>query len=338
MRKTILFLIFIVVISILVTLFPKPIQKELKNNDMKSEEPNEEIKNDSKEEYVPSRYSKISEDIIKILPENDFNPPKSESEDYYDPVPVPGLINTAGGEDSAFILPDGETLYFFFTPDVRVTVKEQILDEVTGIYKSTKNKDFWGEPTRVLLQDPGKLALDGCEFILGDEMYFCSAREGYTGLHWFKAILVNGTWVNWINVDEELRMEEYMVGELHISSDGQTLYFHSAREDGKGLYDIWVSEKVNGKWDTPVNLDVVNSEGIEGWPCLSHDGKELWFSKDYGVWRSIKINGKWSTPERVFFPLAGEPSIDNIGNVYFTHHFFKDEVMLEADIYVAYKK
>jgi len=35
---------------------------------------------------------------------------------------------------------------------------------------------------------------------------------------------------------------------------------------------------------------------------------------------------------------ATEPSLDNEGNTYFTHHFFRDGVMLEADIYVAYRK
>ncbi|MBT3389021.1 MAG: hypothetical protein HN413_01275 [Chloroflexi bacterium] len=29
---------------------------------------------------------------------------------------------------------------------------------------------------------------------------------------------------------------------------------------------------------------------------------------------------------------------NNEGNIYFTHHFYKDNIMLEADIYVAYKK
>ena len=31
--------------------------------------------------------------------------------------------------------------------------------------------------------------------------------------------------------------------------------------------------------------------------------------------------------------FAGEPSLDNEDNVYFTHHFFKDGKMIEADIY-----
>jgi hypothetical protein len=38
------------------------------------------------------------------------------------------------------------------------------------------------------------------------------------------------------------------------------------------------------------------------------------------------------------FQFAGEPSLDNEVNIYFTHHFFKDNVMLEADYYVARRK
>jgi hypothetical protein len=71
---------------------------------------------------------------------------------------------------------------------------------------------------------------------------------------------------------------------------------------------------------------------------LSPDETELWFSRDYGVWRSKLMDNEWSMPERMFFPLAGEPTVDSEGNVYFTHHFFYGDMMLEADIYVAYKK
>ncbi len=291
------------------------------------------------EEYIPpSRYSKISDERVKQYPKDDLNPPVSESDEYYDPVPVPGLVNTAGGEDSAFILPSGDTLYFFFTPDVSVPVEEQVIDMVTGIYVSYLVDGEWSEPTRVLLQDPDKLALDGAEIIIDDTIYFCSAREGFTGLHWFKAEKVDDVWSNWTCIDPWLKTFEYEVGELHFSADMQTLYFHSDREGGKGLRDIWISQWTNGEWGEPANLEAVNTEGNEGWPCLSPDGLELWFSRDYGIWRSILVDGKWGEPERMFFPLAGEPTVDCEGNIYFTHHFFEGDVMIEADIYVAYKK
>ena len=289
--------------------------------------------------YVsPSRYSKIPDDVVKITPETDINPPHIESDEYYDPVPVPGLVNTRGGEDSSFVLPSGDTLYFFFTPDVRVPTELQVIDGVTGIYVSELVDGEWSNATRVLLQDPDKLAMDGCEIVVDDEMYFVSAREGYTGLHWFKADLVEGEWVNWSCVDDWLKATEYDVGELHFTHDMKTVYFHSAREGGKGQYDIWVSHWGEDGWGEPENLEVVNSESYDGWPSLSPDETELWFSRDYGLWRSKLVDGEWSEPERMFFPLCGESTIDNDGNVYFTHHFYDGDVMLEADIYVAYKK
>ncbi|MBW3022625.1 hypothetical protein KY308_00795 [Candidatus Woesearchaeota archaeon] len=281
------------------------------------------------------RESKIPSDAVKITPEMDVAPPKLNSEDYENPVPLPYPVNTAGAEDSPFITPDGNTLYFFFTPDVRVPVEKQLIDGVTGIYVSKKVNGEWQKPERVILQDKGKLSLDGCEFVQGNKMLFCTAREGYTGIHWFSAEFKDGKWQNWKNADFN---PDFDVGELHISPDGNELYYHSDREGGKGGLDIWMLKKVNGEWSSPENVAAVNTAGNEGWPALSPDGTELWLTKDYGIWRSKNIDGKWSSPELIVSNLAGEASIDNNGNVYFVHHYYKDDTMLEADIYVAYKK
>jgi hypothetical protein len=139
-------------------------------------------------------------------------------------------------------------------------------------------------------------------------------------------------------VDSELKTHEYSVGELHITSESSELYFHSDRPGGRGGLDIWVSRKIDGMWTEPTNLVAVNSGGSEGWPYVTEDGGELWFSRDYGIWRSLRVDGEWQEPVRMFFPLVGEPSVDEEGNVYFVHHFYKDNLMLEADIYVAMKK
>jgi hypothetical protein len=50
------------------------------------------------------------------------------------------------------------------------------------------------------------------------------------------------------------------------------------------------------------------------------------------------VNDTWVEPEQMFAPFAGEASMDNEGNVYFTHHYFRDDVMLEADIYFAKRR
>ena len=138
------------------------------------------------------RGSKIPLDVVKMSPETDAQPPQMHSSEFEAPAPVPGQVNSAGAEDSPFITPDGSTLYFFFTPDVDIPAEKQLLDGVTGIYRSLKTNGEWTMPERVMLQDPGKLALDGCGFVLGEAMWFCSAREGYEGIHWFTADQVDG--------------------------------------------------------------------------------------------------------------------------------------------------
>jgi len=270
-----------------------------------------------------------------MSPDTDEHSPVMYASDYEEPMPLPGLVNTAGAEDSPFITPDGKALYFFFTPDVNVPVEQQLLDGVTGIYVSKKVGDTWGEEERVRLQEPGKLSLDGCEFILGNVMWFCSTREDYSGIHWFTAEYEAGRWQDWVIADFS---PEYQVGELHISPDGTELYFGSERPGGKGGLDIWMSQMVGGAWQEPVNIAIVNTADGEGWPALNPAGDELWFTRNYGVWRSKRVNGQWQAAELVVSPLAGEPTLDEEGNLYFVHHFFSGDRMIEADLYVAYKR
>jgi hypothetical protein len=287
-----------------------------------------------------SRGESIPADAVKITPDKDSYPPVLHSAEYQSPVPLLAPVNTAGAEDSPFVLPDGRTLYFFFTPDVRVPVEKQLLDEVTGIYKTVKLADGrWREPERVVLDDD--ISLNGCTFVRDGIMWFCSARRGYTGVNWFTARLVDGQWQDW-KYAGDLFPADFQVGELHITADGREVYFHSSRPGGLGGYDIWVTRNVDGKWQEPENIRAVNTPENEGWPYISGDGDELWFNRTYlgspAVFRSKKVNGEWQEPEMIISQFAGEPSLDDAGNIYFVHHYYRDGVMLEADIYLAARK
>jgi hypothetical protein len=285
-----------------------------------------------------TRYEKIPQDAVKVTPETDVHPPILHSDNFEDPIPMPGPINTAGGEDSPYILPDGNTFYFFFTPDVSIPAEKQVIDDVTGIYVSHKVSGEWSEPERVWLQDAGKLALDGAHTIVGSKMYFASAREGYTGLNWFNAEMVDGKWKNWEFTSD--RWMELEVGELHIVGDD--LYFHSGRAGGKGAYDIWMMSRDGSDWSEPENLEAINSAENDGWPYVSPDGMEMWFTRRHmgapSIWRSFKENNTWQEPELIVETFAAEPTLDDEGNLYFAHHYFKDDVMIEADFYVCYRK
>jgi hypothetical protein len=284
---------------------------------------------------LPDRESLIPPDALKMSPDNDTLPPVLLSDEYEEPVPLPYPVNTRGAEDSAFIMPDGQTLYVWFTPNNRMDVIEQAQDMVTGIYKFEKEGDGWSAPERVWLAEPGEGHLDGCGFFQGNKVWICGAREGYDGLHWFTSEYSDGKW----SIAELADFDPaYEVGELHISNNGNELYFHSARPGGKGGLDVWLSTKVNGEWGEPINLEYVNSEFDEGWPALNPREDQLWIYRNYSIWRSDKVDGEWQAPIEIVSSLAGEATIDNAGNVYFTHHYYENDQMIEADIYVIYNK
>jgi hypothetical protein len=293
-----------------------------------------------------TRAETIPATAVKMTPETDAFPPVLHSDQWQKPVPLGGPINTAGAEDSSFITPDGNNFYFFFTPDVSIPAEKQLLDGVTGIWWSQKVGGNWTEPERVVLNND--LSLDGCEFVQGDTMWFCSVRKGNIGeIDIYTAKLKNGKWTDWRNAGEQLN-KQYDIGEFHLSADGDTMYFHWMGHGGLGGIDIWKSEKTDGKWGEPINLGPkVNSAADEGWPFLTSDGNELWFCGQSrlgytgpAVFRSLKMaDGSWGEPVEIISNFAGEPTLDDAGNIYFVHHFYsKDGKMLEADIYVAYRK
>lgn len=288
---------------------------------------------------IANLIAKIPANAVKMTPLADTLPPILHSNEWDKPIPVPSKVNTAGGEDSAMVMPDGNTLYFWSTPDVNIPAEKQVIDGVTGIYVSKKSNGEWQEPERIFLEKKGKAVLDGCGFVQGDTMWFCSTREGYTGMHWFTAQYKDDKWQNWKNAEYNSKWE---VGEFHITSDGNELYFHSPRGNADGNYDVWVSKKSDSEWQEPTKLDIVNTGDTEGWPFVTEDGNELWITRIYkgspAIFRSKKLNGEWQKPELIISQFAGEASLDKDGNIYFTHHYYKDNQMIEADIYVAYKK
>jgi len=293
-----------------------------------------------------TREEAIPDDAIKMLPETDMYPPVVHNDEWEQPVPLEGPVNTAGAEDAPVITPDGTTFFFFFTPDVQIPAEKQILDGVTGIWWCTQDGDSWTEPERVVLSKT--LSLDGSLCIEDNILWFCSVRTGnYREIDIYTAEEQNGKWTNVQNAGYTLNVE-YGVGEMYTTADGTTMYYHSNREGGLGGVDLWSIEKREGEWQEPVHLgSTINTELDEGWPYVSSDGVELWFTRWSGLgymgpalFRTVKLeDGNWSEPEEIISNFAGDPAVDDEGNIYFTHHFYSEDMeMIEADIYVAYKK
>jgi len=89
--------------------------------------------------------------------------------------------------------------------------------------------------------------------------------------------LRNGRWADWTNAGALLN-RDYEVGELHVTADGSEIYFDSSRSGGLGGKDISVTRFDGNGWQPPELVENVNTEITDGWPFVSEDGKELWFT------------------------------------------------------------
>lgn len=101
-------------------------------------------------------------------------------------------------------------------------------------------------------------------------------------------------------------------------------------------------------WGDPVNLGPnVNSRKNEVQPFLSSSGQELRITGDSRLgypgpctFRTLlQPDASWGPAQEIVSRFAGEPTLDDGGNLYFVHHFFsRDDKMIEADIYLSLRK
>jgi len=299
------------------------------------------IGGEKKQVVIKTRQETIPRDAVKGDPGTDSFPPILQSDDWQPPVPMPGPINTEGAEDSPFIIANGAQFYFFFTPDVRVPAEKQLIDGVTGIWWSNRLGDNWTEPARIILNDD--VSLDGAEFIQRNTMWFGSVRVGnYREIDVYTAQYRDDEWKDVTNAGKQLNVD-YDIGEFCLSADEKTLYFGR----GNASRDIWSIQKNDGSWGNLRKVPNVNSDDLsEDQPFITPDGNELWFTgqsrKGYpgpAIYRSIWNMTEWGAPTEIISSFAGEPVLDSNGNIYFVHHFYSEAgKMIEADIYVSYRK
>jgi len=168
-------------------------------------------------------------------------------------------------------------------------------------------------------------------------IFFISVGNAQEG-QWSEPVLVDG-----INT---LRTDYYP----SISHDGMKMYFVSYRGNNE---DIYVSERVNGQWDTPVNLgSPVNSDQRDNGPSISADGRTLYFISynreggygGYDIWYSEWDDSCecWSEPLNAgpnvnTWATEWSPSISHDGNkLYFaTSYPYHNGHVGALDLYVS---
>lgn len=127
----------------------------------------------------------------------------------------------------------------------------------------------------------------------GLELYFTSRRSGGYGRQDIWVTTRESMGADWevpVNLGPQINTSGFEMSPW-LTPDGLELYFVSDRPGALGGDDIWVSRRAstNDSWQTPENLgQIVNSTGIDCYPCLSPDGLVLFFSdwdSDSGPYR-----------------------------------------------------
>lgn len=247
-------------------------------------------------------------------------------------------INTIGWQDSAYISPDGNELYFAYMPYTQKTFTNIYLKRISetdvkrrgpirpgnhgnmnfDTYKAVKKEDgTWGTPINLNINSDynlysAKLSYDETELYYAIRNY--DKNYGADDIYFSKK-LPDNTWSEPENLGPNINTQ-FREDHPSLSPDGQTLYFTRSEQEILGI-EIMISKKINGEWTKaeklPQPINQLNPESkANHQPFITADGKELYFSRMMQLYKSEKQDDEtWTEPVNVFpnLDVSGHASI-----------------------------
>lgn len=159
----------------------------------------------------------------------------------------------------------------------------------------------------------------------GKTLIFETNRDGEDIWRLYQSKLdINGKWTDPISLENVNNYGDSLdlIGGPSISYDGNILYFFASFEDGLGQEDIYYSIREGEGWSKPINIgSPINTSGYEGFPCISSDGKKLYFVREdvkkkeietgvgmteycFNIYVSTKTkDDKWGKPYQLPYPI-----------------------------------
>ena len=249
----------------------------------------------------------------------------SKDSDWSEPVNLGPVVNNTAGEIHPGISADGLMLYF--TSDRSGGLGEYDLWVTTR----QTTEDPWAKP--VNLGPPiNSSTHEGWPCISADDctLYFSSFRSGgygQTDMWMSKRPTPSDHWSEPVNLGPLLNSPQHDSGPF-ISADGRILLFDSARITG--MFDIYMTsrETTDSPWTTPVNLEPpINSSTADIYPCLSPDGRTLYFSGHFMTSpRPGGVGGAdlWQAPILPIVDLNGDGVVDSADMCIIIDHWGED--------------
>ena len=145
----------------------------------------------------------------------------------------------------------------------------------------------------------------------GSRIYFTrrgevADKQGYRDEFIYSSAIIDGEYMPAIPMNIDWHNKKRM-GAVSISANQNKMYFVGIDFiDSYGRGDIYSSDYVDNQWNKPVNLgNIVNTSTMESQPCISADGKELYFVRYSRTYESTDLyfsqfyQGKWTNPKPI---------------------------------------
>ena len=200
-----------------------------------------------------------------------------------EPINLGPIINSSVNDGGPCLSADGLAMYFesrrggYGGFDLWVTTRTTLLDP-------------WSEPVNLgpIVNSSADefctaISFDGLHLFFSDYSLFRPGGFGQRDLWTSSRQTVTDPWEIPVNLGSTVNSSAHDQTPS-ISADGLMLFFASNRPGGRGGADIWVSTRTtkDDPWTVPVNLGAkVNSASGERGPCISADGRTLFFHSDY---------------------------------------------------------
>ena len=229
-------------------------------------------------------------------------------------VNVGNAINTPNQEYVPVITADESEIFFTSRrSDTEGGGRDaQIDDYFEDIYYSSKNEKGEWQPAVNLGKPVNDISHDATVGLSIDGQKLFIYRDNKKGIGNIYVTEKKGNeWTTPVELPEPITSKSQ---ETSASYDytGKTIYFVSARPEGKGGKDIYKStQNKDGKWGDAENLGaIINTEFDEDAVFLHPDGKTLYFSSNgnnsmggFDIFKSTLEKGKWSKPINLGYPI-----------------------------------
>lgn len=197
-----------------------------------------------------------------------------ENDNWTEPEEISKNINTIRNEGTCSISADGRMMVFTACERADNFGK-------CDLYLSTKVGEEWSEPINLgpsvntaEWESQPSLSADG------KTLYFVSGRPGGYGRRdiWVSRMGTDGIWGEAQNLGPTINTAwDELSPFIHVN--GQTLYFSSDGHIGLGGYDIFTSEKKEGRWSEPKNMGYpLNTFQDQVGLFITTDGKKGYYS------------------------------------------------------------